>query len=442
MSGDMGRSSDEEFQGQTADAARMSFVASAQAMASKAAQLEQGVRRVRAVRDGGRPGHRGARGAGPERRRPAAHPAQHPSRLDRARRRTRPEQLRHRERRLLGPLPRRRTAGHRRDHRPRPDAHRVGRGVQEHPRRARPGRPRWAAGAAERRRRRRAAAGPRPPQAVAAAADPGFDPANGGGGGRRTATATAAGATAAAAAAADRRRRRGPTSRAGPARDRAPVPGDPTGPTGPAGPFTPTTPGPGIGRCRRRPPDGAGGSGGPAAGGGIAAGLGAGAAGGLAGGVAGGLALPPGSVAGTGGAGSGWRTRDRRGWPARCRLVGPRPRQRHRRGRQRRRDGNPRQRTRGTRGGRPSGFRRAWLRPRPGWAGSAGLARRARAARARARAPAADPGAARTGRGDQRTPSCSTTARTGSTTTALSKDSSTDMTGLRSRLFRDLAYTP
>ena len=42
MSGDMGRSSDEEFQGQTADAARMSFVASAQAMAAKAAQLEQG----------------------------------------------------------------------------------------------------------------------------------------------------------------------------------------------------------------------------------------------------------------------------------------------------------------------------------------------------------------------------------------------------------------
>ena len=42
MSGDMGRSSDEEFQGQTADAARMSFVASARAMAAKAAQLEQG----------------------------------------------------------------------------------------------------------------------------------------------------------------------------------------------------------------------------------------------------------------------------------------------------------------------------------------------------------------------------------------------------------------
>ncbi|MBJ7359015.1 hypothetical protein, partial [Nocardioides sp.] len=42
MSGDMASSDDEAFQGRTADAARESFVVSAQAMASKADQLKQG----------------------------------------------------------------------------------------------------------------------------------------------------------------------------------------------------------------------------------------------------------------------------------------------------------------------------------------------------------------------------------------------------------------
>ncbi|HET6967885.1 MAG TPA: hypothetical protein VFI44_06390, partial [Ornithinibacter sp.] len=42
MSGDMARSSDEEFQGETADAARRSFVVSARAMNDKADQLKQG----------------------------------------------------------------------------------------------------------------------------------------------------------------------------------------------------------------------------------------------------------------------------------------------------------------------------------------------------------------------------------------------------------------
>jgi len=78
-----------------------------------------------------------------------------------------------------------------------------------------------------------------------------------------------------------------------------PTPGDPTGPSGPLGPTPSTTP---VSTPTATP----GGLSTPAAGGGVAAGLGVGVAGGIAGGVAGGLAFP-GTVAGTGGVTSGGR---------------------------------------------------------------------------------------------------------------------------------------
>ncbi|WP_460711294.1 hypothetical protein [Nocardioides dilutus] len=81
-----------------------------------------------------------------------------------------------------------------------------------------------------------------------------------------------------------------------------PVFGEPTGPTGPSGPVGTTTPGVGAGPV---PTAGPAGPSTPIAGG-VAAGLGVGLAGGLAGGVAGGLAFP-GTVVGTGGAASGGR---------------------------------------------------------------------------------------------------------------------------------------
>jgi hypothetical protein len=81
------------------------------------------------------------------------------------------------------------------------------------------------------------------------------------------------------------------------------VHGEITGPTAPTGTTAPTAAGIGSGTPSTA---GSGGVNAPAAGGGVAAGLGVGVAGGLAGGVAGGLAFP-GTVAGTGGAASGGR---------------------------------------------------------------------------------------------------------------------------------------
>ena len=121
----------------------MSFVTSAQAMAAKAEQLEQGSEAFRQSASAVRRRPPPTRFAGRQRRCPAADPARapHPGRPSRRTYAPR-RRLRHREHSLLGPLPRRRAACHRRDHRSRRDTHGVGRGVQEHPRRARPGRAR------------------------------------------------------------------------------------------------------------------------------------------------------------------------------------------------------------------------------------------------------------------------------------------------------------
>jgi hypothetical protein len=81
------------------------------------------------------------------------------------------------------------------------------------------------------------------------------------------------------------------------------VHGDVTGPTGPTGPVGPTATGTGSATPTTAGPSGVST---PTAGGGVAAGLGVGVAGGIAGGVAGGLAFP-GTVAGAGGAAPGGR---------------------------------------------------------------------------------------------------------------------------------------
>jgi hypothetical protein len=288
MSGDMARSSDAEFQGETADAARTSFVVSARAMNDKADQLKQGSeafldsasaldtavaeREALAQNDGAQPPVR---------------PSTPPGSTDPADVRAQRDfdtanaaywdKYRADEQRAADAI----TALDQSHH----AAGEVFKRIHGEPDPVAPaGGGGGGAGGGD-------GATPTAGGGGAAGGDPGADldptdggpdgPGNGGGGGGDG----------------------GGTTNDVPTGD--PVPGDPagpTGPTGPAGPLGTTTPATGGGTS----PAGSGGPSAPAAGGGVAAGLGVGVAGGLAGGVAGGLAFP-GSVAGTGGTASGGR---------------------------------------------------------------------------------------------------------------------------------------
>ena len=370
MSGDMGRSSDEEFQGQTADAARMSFVASAQAMASKAAQLEQGAdafeqsatavdraiaeREALAQNDGAQPPTRPSTPPGSTD--PADVRAQSSYDTANAAYWDRYQADERRATDAITALDQTHTA-----------SAEVFKSIHGEPDPVAPG---GGGGGAT---PGGGGGGTLPSAGGGGGSNPGFDPVNGGGGngngngnggngGNGGGNGTGGGGE-------------DPTHEPVPPGTGNPVPGDPSRPDRARGSLHAHDSGPGHRagadrRCRRlrraRQPAAASRPGSASARR---------------------VVWPGASRAGWpfprlgGGHGRSrvrWRTRDRSRRPARCRLVGPRPRQRHRRRRQRRRDGNPRQRPRGTRRGRENGFRRAGLRWRPWRAGSAGLARRAR----------------------------------------------------------------
>jgi len=282
MSGDMARSSDEEFQGETADAARRSFVVSARAMNDKADQLKQGSeaflqsasaldtavaeREALAQDDGARP---------------PARPSTAPGSTDAADVRAQRDfdtanaaywdKYRADEQRAADAT----TALDQSHH----AAGEVFKGIHGEPDPVAPAGGGGGGGGATPAAGGGGAAGGGDPGADLDPTDGGPDGPGDGGGGDG-----------------------GGTTDDVPTGTGDPVPGDPTGPTGPTGPLGTTTPATGGGTS----PAGSGGTSAPASGGGVAAGLGVGVAGGLAGGVAGGLAFP-GTVAGTGGTASGGR---------------------------------------------------------------------------------------------------------------------------------------